>query len=201
MRFALLLLSLLLAFLTGWLSHSLYLANTAPTIEERAVVVEEQIRKIAKLATVEQNYHEFFNHKEIGYIDLPIFNKSVMVRARARVVMGFDLEGIQVEVDETTKRVLIRNWPAPSEIAFEVNSEYFDFDQGFFNGFETKELNAVSDKLKQTLRNKVDYSALSVACYEQAQELLDVIDANLELSGWRIEVEDWPATAQTPLID
>ncbi len=201
MRFVILLLSLLLAFLCGWLGHSLYLANTAPTIEERAFVVEEQIRKIAQLATVEQNYSEFFNHKEVGYIDLPIFNKSVMLRARARVVMGFNLEGIQVEVDETTKRVLIRDWPAPEELAFEVNSEYFDFDQGFFNGFETAELNDVSEKMKRTLRDKIDYGALSVACYEQARELLDVVDANLRLSGWRIEVEDWPETAQTAVID
>ncbi len=201
MRIALLLCSVVLAFLSGWLSHSLYLANTAPTVEERAIVVEEQIRKIAKLATVEQNYNEFFNHKEVGYIDLPIFNKSVMVRARARVVMGFDLENIEVEVDESAKRVIIRNWPAPTEIAFEVNSAYFDLDQGFFNGFETQELNDVSDKLKRVLRDKVDYSALSVACYEQAEDLLGVVDANLQLSGWRIEVEDWPTTAQTAVID
>ncbi len=201
MRIALLLLSLLLAFLCGWLSHGIYLHNAAPSIEERAVVVEEQVRKIARLATVEQSYSQFFNHKEVGYIDLPIFNKSVMIRARARVVMGFDLEDIQVEVDETSRRVLIRNWPAPSEIAFEVDSEYFDIDQGFFNGFETQELNAVSDRMKSVLRSRIDTAALAVACYAQADDLLSVIDDNLAMSGWRIEVEDWPEAARTAVVD
>lgn len=201
MRLLLLVVSLLLAFAVGWLSRGWYVAASAPTVSERALVVEEQIRKIAQFATAEQYYNEFFTHKQVGYIDLPFFNKSLMVRARARVVMGFDLEGIQVDVQQDDRTVTVRNWPAPQELAFEVNSSYFDFEQGLFNGFETDELNAVDETVEATLRGKIDYAALSTTCYAQADDLLSGLRANLALMGWTLEVEDWPATARTAVID
>ena len=202
MRLALLTASLILAFATGWLAHALWVERSAPSVEERAVVIEGQLRKIAQLATVERRYNEFFNHKEVGYIDLPMFNKSVMLRANARVVMGFDLDGIRVEADEATRTLTIHDWPEPKELAFELQTSYFDFDQGWFNGFEGQELNAVSARLETQLRDKIDYAPLRQACYEQADEWMNVIRDQLALSGWTLRLANWPLppTDETPTV-
>ena len=193
MRLALLVASLVLAFATGWLAHALWAARTGPTVEERTVSLEGHLRKIAQLATVERHYSEFVTHKEVGYIDLPIFNKSVILRANARVVMGFDLEGVRVVADEGSRTLTIYDWPAPEELAFEIQTHYFDLEQGLFNGFEGKELNAVSARLERRLRANIDYAPLRVACYEQADEMLAVVRDQLSLAGWTLVVDGWPA--------
>ncbi len=192
MRLVLFLASLLLAFATGWLGHMLWLAQSAPKIEQQVVLIEGQVRKIAQLATVERRYNEFFNHKEVGYIDFPAFNKSVILRANARVVMGFDLEGIRIEADEQTKTLTVYDWPEPKELSFEMQTQYFDLEQGWFNGFEGQELNAVSAELEKRLREKIDYQPLRKASYEQTDDLLSVVRDQLALTGWTLKIDRWP---------
>ena len=192
MRLVLLTASLVLAFATGWLAHALWAARTGPTVEERTVSLEGHLRKIAQLATVERRFNEFVTHKEVGYIDFPMFNKSVILRANARVVMGFDLEGVRVVADEGTRTLTIYDWPAPEELAFEMQTQYFDLEQGLFNGFEGKELNAVADRLERRLRERIDYAPLRAACYEQADEMLALVREQLALAGWTLAVDGWP---------
>ena len=198
MRLILLVASLLLAFLAGWLGHALWQSYTAPSIEEHSHAIEGQVRKIVQLATAEQNVSMMLNYKEIGFVDLPIFNKSVFVRANGRMVMGFDLEGIRVEANEDTKALTIHGWPPPKELAFEMQSSYFDIDQGWFNEFEGAELNRVGDKLQTRLRSKVNYVELMRQCYAQADELLDILRDQLALTGWQLEIASWPTSDANP---
>lgn len=195
MRVALLIASLALSFALGWLSHVYYATQAGPTVEERLEVLNTQVRKIAQLATAEQRQSLWLSHKEVGYLDLPGFRKRLMLNARARITAGFDLEGITVEVDEGRRVVIVRDWPPARELSFEVDTRVFDIDQGMFNTFDSGELNAAEERLRRELRDKVDYAALTAACYEQADELLGALRAQLALSGWRLEVE-WPAHDQ-----
>ena len=191
MRIALLCASLALSFALGWLGHAYYASQAGPTVEERVAVLNEQVRKIAQLATAEQRQSLWLSHKEVGYLDLPGFRKRLMLNARARITAGFDLEGISVDVDEDARTVTVRDWPPAKELSFEVDTHFFDIDQGLFNTFDSGELNAAEDRLRKELRAKIDYGALTDACYEQADELLGALGAQLELSGWRLVVE-WP---------
>ena len=191
MRLPLLLASLALSFLLGWLGHAYYLSQSGPTVEERVAVLNTQVRKIAQLATAEQRQSLWLNRKDVGYLDLPGFRKRLMLNSRARITAGFDLEGIAVDVDEDARVVTVRDWPVARELSFEVDTQVFDLDQGVFNTYDATELNAAEERLRRELRAKVDYGALIAACYEQADDLLGALRAQLELSGWRLEVE-WP---------
>ncbi len=180
------------ALLLGWLSKAYFDQSFAPDFAERTVLIEEQIRKIAQLATAEGRYGQMFNHKETGFLDYPSFNKSVIIDADARVVVGFDLEGIHIEADTKTKRLIVHNWPAPIELAYEVDMRYFDLDQGLFNSFESKELNDIKARMGEKLRNEIDFETLNQQSYEQAEDLLGIIHGNLMLSGWKLEVSKRP---------
>ncbi|MFK8056487.1 MAG: DUF4230 domain-containing protein [Saprospiraceae bacterium] len=189
----LLLLSCLLgALLLGWFGKAYWDFSQAPNIKERSVIIEDQIRKIAQLATAEGHYGQMFNHKETGFLDYPSFNKSVIVDATARVVVGFDLEGISVEADAGRKRLIVHHWPEPSELAYEVDMRYFDLDQGLFNSFDSKELNEIKAKMGEELKSKLDFETLEAKSFEQAEDLLGIIDENLRLVGWHLEVSQRP---------
>ena len=194
MRITLLVASLLLSFALGWVGHVLYVQQNSPSVEERVDVLNEQVRKIAQLATAEQRQNVWLSHRDVYAFDLPGFRKSAMLNARSRITAGFDLEGVSVEVDEGARTVRILDWPPAQELSFEVDTRYFDIDQGLFNTFETRELNALDTRIRSELRDEIDYPALRDACYEQADDLLGVLRAQLELTGWRLEV-DWPPTA------
>ena len=194
MRITLLVASLLLSFALGWVGHVLYVRQASPTVEQRVDVLNDQVRKIVQLATAEQRQSVWLSHRDVNAFDLPGFRKSAMLNARARVTAGFDLEGVSVEVDEATRTVRVRDWPTAKELGFEVDTHYFDIDQGLFNAFETRDLNALDDRLRAELREKIDYGSLQAACYRQADDLLGLLRAQLELTGWRLEV-DWPPTA------
>ena len=172
----------------GWFGKAYFDKSFTPDIAERTVIIEEQIRKIAQLATAEGRYGQMFNHKEVGFLDYPSFNKSVIVDADARVIVGFDLEGIQITADAKNKRLMVHNWPSPVEIAYEVDMRYFDLDQGLFNSFDSKELNEIKARMGEVLRSEIDLETLNRKSYKQAADLLAVIDDNLRLSGWRLEV-------------
>ncbi len=165
------------------------------------MIIEEQIRKIAQLATAEGRYGQMFNHKEVGFLDYPSFNKSVIVDADARVVVGFDLEGIRITADAKTKRLIVHNWPQPVELAYEVDMRYFDLDQGLFNSFDSKELNEIKARMGEELRAEIDFETLNQKSFEQAANLLAIIDDNLRLSGWSLEVEKRPEIelSETPV--
>lgn len=180
------------ALLLGWLGKAYFDKAQLPKIEERSVIIEEQIRKIAQLATAEGHYGQMFNHKEVGFLDYPSFNKSVIVDAEARVIVGFNLEGISVTADAKTKTIVVHNWPDPTELAYEVDMRYFDLDQGLFNSFTSKELNDIKTKMGEELRSQMDYKSLKIKSFEQANDLLSIIDENLRLSGWHLEVADRP---------
>lgn len=194
MRIILFASSLALAFALGWISHALYLDSVGPDVEERVDVLNGQIRKIAQLATAEQEQSIWLSRRQVGALDLPGFRKKLMVNARARIRAGFDLEGMSVEVDEATETVTIRDWPSARELSFEVDTRFFDIDQGWFNTFDTRDLNAADERVREELRKRVDYGALEAACYEQADDLLDVLRSQLALSGWQLVV-DWPPSA------
>jgi len=180
------------ALLLGWLGKAYFDNVQSPNIEQRTVIIEEQIRKIAQLATAEGHYGQMFTHKEVGFLDYPSFNKSVIVDAQARTVIGFDLEGISVEADPKAKKLIVHHWPNPAELAYEVDMRYFDLNQGLFNSFDSKELNAIKAGMGKELKTKIDYASLELKSFEQAEDLLGIIDENLGLAGWQLEVSNRP---------
>ncbi|MDX1910152.1 MAG: DUF4230 domain-containing protein, partial [Saprospiraceae bacterium] len=89
---------LLAAFLIGgWLSWRYFSSGPKPV--EDASVLLEKIQTVAKLSTVEGTFSEIYNYSEYqGYFTF-FWDKKVLVRVRATVSAGYNLERLQVEAD------------------------------------------------------------------------------------------------------
>ena len=199
MKYVVLLVAILLAGALGWELGS---RLSGPSIEDRAVRIEDQVRRVAKLATAEGQYVRMYRYVDEGSTSLFRFtDKRIVMQAQARVVMGFDLEGVRVTVDEEARELVVENWPPPEEIAFEFDSELFDVSEGMLVNVGKDEINAVERGARKRMRERIDYDRLRRESYAQADELLDIVRVELEGSGYTLRVEDWPADAAARGLD
>ena len=195
MRYALLLVVALLAGAVGYLLHD---AVSGPRydIDAAALRVADQINRVSQYATAEGLYTRMYRYRDEGATSwLSLTDKQVMVRADARVLVGFAFDSVRVDVDRTARQLVVRGWPPPSELAFEFDTEYFDVREGLFSEIDADDLNAVRAIVRKKLRAEVDFEALYAESYAQAHGLLGVLSAELEASGWGLRVEGWPEGA------
>ena len=198
MKYLVLLVAILLAGALGWVLSA---RLGGPSIEERAVRIEDQVRRVAKLATAEGQYVRMYRYVDEGSTSMFRFtDKRVVIQAQARVVMGFDLEGVSVTVDREARELVIEGWPPPEEIAFEFDTELFDVSEGLLVEVSKDDLNSVRRGARKRMRERIDYDRLRRESYAQAGELLEIVRAELTGSSYALRVEGWPDEA-TPSAD
>lgn len=190
MKYLILLVAVVLAGALGWVLSA---RLSGPSIEERAVRIEDQVRRVAKLATAEGQYVRMYRYVDEGSTSLFRFtDKRVVIQAQARVVMGFDLEGVTVTVDREARELVVEGWPPPEEIAFEFDTELFDVSEGLLVDVDKDDLNSVRRGARKRMRERIDYERLRRESYAQAAELLEIVRAELTGSGYVLRVEGWP---------
>ena len=197
MRAALVVAVIILAGALGWLLHDKF---RGPDIDATALRVADQINRISKYATAEGLYSRMYRYRDEGATSwLPFRDKQIMVRADARVLVGFSFDSVQVEVDRQHQALIVRGWPQPQELAFEFDTEYFDIQEGLFTSIDSRELNAVRMAMRERLQKEVDYPKLYAESYAQADELLAILRDELAVHGWSLSIEGWPDDADITL--
>ena len=85
-----------------------YYTWDAVSEEERSTVLLERIKTVAKLVTVEGYFSEVYDYKSYWGYDFSPFRKKALVRVKARVSVGYDLDQMKIEAQADRKRILIR---------------------------------------------------------------------------------------------
>jgi len=159
--------------------------------EETSVsVVLEKVEKVFKLVTVEGHLSEIYDYKDYYSWDLPFFRKKALVRVNARVLAGFDFEKLQLDTDESSKTITIRNFPEAEILTLEHDLDYYDITQGTFNTFTPKDYNQINKNVKEFARAKAIDSKILSAAEEQKTEIMDMLKTLIEATGWKVEVYD-----------
>ena len=172
--------------------------RSGPDVDAVAAGLEDRIRRVARLATAEGAYARNFRYADEGATSwFPGTDKRVIVSARARVLVGFDLDSVRVTVDRAARELVVEGWPPPEELAFELDTDYLDVSSGVFTEVGSAELNEVKRVVRERMRGVVDYERLRAESYAAAEELLTLIDGELtdgELTdgGWSLRVVGWP---------
>ena len=124
---------LVAAALGGWLTYQYFVAR--PPGVENASVLLEKIETVAKLTTVEGQFSEVYNYSEYeGYFTF-LWDKKVLVRVRATVAAGYDLEQLNLVADPATKTVRMSALPEPKILSIDHTLDYYDISQGIFESF------------------------------------------------------------------
>ncbi len=186
------LLLLVAAFLVGgWLSYQYFVSKSKPV--EDSTVLLEKIQAVTKLITVEGQFSEIYNYSEYqGYFSL-FWDKKVLVRVRATVSAGYDLNLLQMEADPATKTIRMSALPKPEILSIDHTLDYYDISEGLFASFTPEDYTRINQRAKDLIRDQALKSNLMPAAEEQAGKMLDLIRFMVESAGWRLEI-----TGNTP---
>lgn len=175
-----------IAGFAGWkLNHF----AARPTLTEvTSTTVINQIKKVAKLVTVEGNITEVYTHKDkVPFMGWgPYSEKKAMIRVEAKVLAGYDLEKMTYKVDEKTKTITITSLPEPEILSIDDDLSYYDISEGYWNSFSEDDYNKMNRKIKEYISNVAAEGELMDSAKEQGVDLLNTMQELVALSGWKL---------------
>lgn len=186
-RFSQILLLLLAFALGGWLVYR-YLRPASRPVES-ATVLLEKIQPVLKLTTVEGQFSEVYNYSEYqGYFSF-FWDKKALVRVRATVAAGYDLNNLRIEADSLTRTLRIGPLPEPQILSIDHTLDYYDISEGVFTGFSPEDYTRINQRAKDMIRDKAQESGLLEAARTQAGQMIDLVRFMAESAGWRVEIQ------------
>lgn len=159
---------------------------------EKQHILLERIQKVAKLITVEGDFSDVHTYEDPGWGGLSMFSKKAIIRVKAKVSVGFDLQKAQFVADEATKTITAKNLPQPEVLSIDHNLEFFNLSAGMFNSFSETDLTMISDSAKSLLREAAEKGPLFGQARGEGEQALEVIKMIVELSGWNFKIEYAP---------
>lgn len=191
-RFLVLILAIL-SIMTGYLVYNWWIHKTKEITEKNVNVLQDKIQKVLKLTTVEGHYTELFEKKSFKYFDISPFQKKMIVRVKATVAAGYDLDGIQLEMDSLYHTVWMNALPDPSILYIDHNLDYYDISEGLFTSFEESDYNLIQSEAKELIRQKALESNLLQNAKTQSNEIIDLIKSITTGAGWDLKIRTRPA--------
>ncbi len=183
--------ALVAAFVGGILiSNNFKPFNYQNHVHEEAQVLLSRIEKVSKLVTVDGYFSEVYDYKDYYGYDWKIFRKKALIRVKAKVSVGYDLENISVEVDESSRTISIGGLPEPTILSIDHDLDYYDLSEGTFNSFSTADLTKLQDQAKDYIAARAANSDLINQAEERGQEILQSIAWMVESHGWKMVVHE-----------
>ena len=158
----------------------------------QSVVLLDKIRNVCKLITVEGEFSEVFAHHDgkSMFFKLLQMKKRALLIIKARVLIGFDLTKIEIDMFPEKKQVKLSHFPEPEIMSMETDLEYYDVQKGIINKFSEQDLTNMNKKSKEFIREKVERSYLFDIARNQAAETIAVIRQLIDSVGWKLSAED-----------
>ena len=189
----LILIGLLIGLIGGIAVTSLYYKNQKQKqLQIQSIILMEKIKQVCKLITVEGEFTEIFTHRDEKnwFFKLIQLEKKALLIVKAKVMIGFDLSKINIQINTQHKRVSLTKFPAPEILSIDSDLEYYDIQRGIINKFSENDLNNVNRKSKDFIREKVAESELYSIARKQASDTIGVIRELIESVGWELHTEN-----------
>ena len=180
-------LALLAVFALGaWLSWRYFSPSYRP-VEESSILLEK-IQAVAKLSTVEGQFSEIYNYSEYQGFWTYLWDKKILVRVRATVSAGYDLEALHIDSDPATKTIYISALPEPQILSIDHTLDYYDISEGVFASFSPEDYTRINQKAKDLIKEQALKSNLMPEARAQAAKMVELLRFMVEGAGWRLEV-------------
>lgn len=161
--------------------------NTAPKEDNRvqsATILLESLREVSNLALIESSFSEVFMHKDYWKIDMPGFQKKVIVKVNANVGIGFDISTMEVKIDLERKAIRLGRLPSPELLYIDDAIEYYDIEDGYFNWFEPEDFTRVDAQSRDQILIAVNNSDLYEKANVRLFEGFEMIGLMAQQMGW-----------------
>lgn len=186
-RFSTLILGLsILAFvvMVWYVSRSLF--HLQKQKEETAEVILDQMKSVTKLVTAEGYFSEIYDYKDYYQWDISLLRKKALLRVKAKVLMGYDLEKLKFAIDSGTKQIAVTEPEAPEIIALEHDIDYYDLTEGTFNSFSEADINALNAKAKDFITQVAMQSDLVKLANTRKEEVFNTLRRIAETAGYEL---------------
>ena len=162
-----------------------------PTAIESGAVLLNSIERVFKLVTVEGNYSEVLQYKEKNriFFDLIPQEKKALVVVKGKVLMGMDMAKAKFSIEESSQRITLESVPEPEILGLETDVEYYDMSSSMLKRFKADELTRLQEKAKELIRQEAIEGDLHASAEKQAAQIVDVVRALIEKSGWKFRIE------------
>ncbi|MFK7808821.1 MAG: DUF4230 domain-containing protein [Saprospiraceae bacterium] len=176
-----------LCFGVFWGTRMYYSLQMKTEVKEESQVLLEKIKKVSKLITVEGTFSEIYDYEEHWGYDLSPFRKKALIRVKANVLVGYDLQKMNLEANSETKTIVLSNLPDPEIMSIEHDLDYYDITEGTFNTFEAADYNKMNASAKEKVRKEAMSSNLFLTAEEEFSQLIEIIEFMVEGAGWTLE--------------
>ncbi len=162
-------------------------------LQENSALIQEQIKNVGKLVVTEGHFSQVFNYKNSkalfgNYLTL---EKKALVIVNAEVTVAYDLSKIEFKVDEVTKTLTILSIPE-EEIKISPDLEYYDIQADYLNPFEANDHNAIKNKVKALLIEKLKASDLKKNAKNRLISELSKFYILTNSLGWTLQYNGEP---------
>lgn len=161
-------------------------------VQDQSALLLKKIKQVCKLITIEGEFSEVFAHRDgkSVFFKLLQLEKKALLVVKAKVLIGFDLAKIKIEMDPEKRKVTLSQFPDPEILGMETDLEYYDVQKGMINKFSELDLNNVNKKSKEFIREKIESSYLFDIARNQAADTMAVIQQIINSVGWNLVAED-----------
>lgn len=187
-RNLLLILGLVAVFALGVAVTRYFYQRQEVKSEESSDVVLERVKKVAKLITVEGYFTEVYSYKDYWGYDLPFLRKKALVRVKARVSVGYDLNQLKIEALPESKVILVSQMPEPEILSIDHDLDYYDMSEGTFNAFSEADYNKINTNAKRLIEEKAKQSDLLKTASEEGNQALELMKFIAESAGWKFSI-------------
>lgn len=164
--------------------------------QQEATVLLEKIEAVKKLITVEGQFSEVYSYSDYqGYFTW-FFDKKALLRVRATVSAGYDLNQMQFRADAVTHTLFLDAMPEPRILSIDHSLDYYDLSTGLFTNFLPEDYNRMNAQAKEFIREKAQHSNLLTAAREQGVKTLEIIRFMAESAGWKLVIGKVPSVEQ-----
>ena len=124
--------------------------------------------------------------------DISPLRKKALIRVNAKVLVGYDLEKMNMQIDEKARTLYLDAFPDPELLSVDDDIEYYDVSEGLFTSFSTSDYNALQKIAKAKIVEVTESSGLFEKAAEQKSDMLDLLELTLESIGWELKVKQQP---------
>jgi hypothetical protein len=172
----------------GGLYYGMKINPLRTNSEQEAVIILERMEQVHKMVLVTSHFSEIYDYKDYWFYDLSPFRKKALIRVRAQVQAGFDLEKARITVDSETRTVTISDIPPCEILSVDHDLDYYDIQQGTFNYFDENKFTELSQSAKTFITDE----AISSGVLEQAElrkkAFLEETAQIIRQYGWTLQL-------------
>ncbi|HQW70370.1 MAG: DUF4230 domain-containing protein [Saprospiraceae bacterium] len=188
MKYIVGLIAMLILFTSGYFFSQWLQLRQAEKNQISSEVILNRIKEVSKLVTVEGYFSEMYNYKNYYNLEWSMFTKKALVRVKAKVSMGVDLNKVNIKLDNVNKVISMDRLPEPEIISLDHDIDYYDITEGTFNTFTPEDFNKINSDAKDYIRKVAIQSELPARAKLQSQKSIETIKLIAESAGWTVKI-------------